>query len=376
MSKSNHSEAQMIGALKQLEAGRTAEDIGRELGVSKHTIYAWKAKYGGMSVSEAQEAKQLREENTRLKKLVVDLSLDREMLKAVIAKNGWSSRRPAVGCELAARGVCGQRAPGLRAADDGGGELPLCGGGRQRRSVAGATGGAGAVQAAFRVSAAACVAAAKWRACESQAGASGVSGSRVDAAAEEAETLRARGQAAGAADSGEPGVGAGFCARRGGVRAGDPGAERGRRLHAGMSGAGSGHQFRQPESDPGVGCDHRRAGQACGDSLRQRAGVHQPAFSGVGGGAGDRVESHSAGQADAERAGGKFSRTVAGRVFAGELVSESVRRAVEGGGVAERVQPGAPAQQFGIPHAEQVCGGAGGGLLPRAPPSRLKPQRE
>src|SRR6266478_4939867 len=91
MSKSKHSEAQMIGALKQLEAGRTAEDIGRELGVSKHTIYAWKAKYGGMSVSEAQEAKQLREENTKLKKLVVDLSLDREMLKAVIAKNGWGS---------------------------------------------------------------------------------------------------------------------------------------------------------------------------------------------------------------------------------------------------------------------------------------------
>src|SRR6266851_968091 len=72
MSKSQHSEAQMIGALKQLEAGRTAEDIGRELGVSKHTIYAWNAKYGGMSVSEAQEAKQLRDENTKLKKLVVD----------------------------------------------------------------------------------------------------------------------------------------------------------------------------------------------------------------------------------------------------------------------------------------------------------------
>jgi putative transposase len=91
MSKSNHIEAQMIGALKQLEAGLTAEDIGREMGVSKHTIYAWKAKYGGMTVSEAQEAKQLRDENTRLKKLVVDLSLDKEMLKAVIAKNGWSS---------------------------------------------------------------------------------------------------------------------------------------------------------------------------------------------------------------------------------------------------------------------------------------------
>jgi putative transposase len=93
MSKSRHTEAQMIGALKQLEAGRKAEDVAREVGVSKHTIYAWKAKYGGMDVSEAQEAKQLRDENTKLKKLVVDLSLDKEMLKALIAKNGWSSSR-------------------------------------------------------------------------------------------------------------------------------------------------------------------------------------------------------------------------------------------------------------------------------------------
>jgi putative transposase len=91
MSKSNHTEAQMIGALKQLEAGRKAEDVAREVGVSKHTIYAWKAKYGGMDGSEAQEAKQLRDENTKLKKLGVDLSLDKEMLKALIAKNGWSS---------------------------------------------------------------------------------------------------------------------------------------------------------------------------------------------------------------------------------------------------------------------------------------------
>ena len=91
MSISKHTEAQMIGALKQLEAGRKAEDVAREVGVSKHTIYAWKAKYGGMSVSEAQEAKQLRDENTRLRKLVADLSLDKDMLQAVIAKNGWGS---------------------------------------------------------------------------------------------------------------------------------------------------------------------------------------------------------------------------------------------------------------------------------------------
>jgi len=91
MSRGKHTEAQMIGALKQMEAGRKAEDVAREMGVSKHTLYAWKTKYGGMDVSEAQEAKQLRDENTRLRKLVADLSLDREMLQAVIRKNGLRS---------------------------------------------------------------------------------------------------------------------------------------------------------------------------------------------------------------------------------------------------------------------------------------------
>jgi len=49
MAKRKYSEVEMIGALKQMEAGRSAADVGRELGVSKHTIYAWKAKYGGMA---------------------------------------------------------------------------------------------------------------------------------------------------------------------------------------------------------------------------------------------------------------------------------------------------------------------------------------
>ena len=74
-----------------MEADRKAEDVAREVGVSKHTLYAWKAKYGGMDVSQAQEAKQLRHENARLRKLVADLSLDREALQSVIRKNGWSS---------------------------------------------------------------------------------------------------------------------------------------------------------------------------------------------------------------------------------------------------------------------------------------------
>jgi putative transposase len=91
MTISKHSEAQIIAALKQVEAGRTAEDVAREYGASKHTIYAWKARYGGMEASEAQRLRQLEDENARLKRLVADLSLDREMLKSVIAKNGLSS---------------------------------------------------------------------------------------------------------------------------------------------------------------------------------------------------------------------------------------------------------------------------------------------
>ena len=91
MSKRKYSEVEMIAALKQLEAGRTAADVGRELGVSKHTIYSRKAKYGGMIVGEAQRLRQLEDENQRLKKLVADLSLDKDMPKAVIEKNGSSS---------------------------------------------------------------------------------------------------------------------------------------------------------------------------------------------------------------------------------------------------------------------------------------------
>jgi putative transposase len=91
MSRGKHTEAQMIEALKQVEGGRSVEEVGRQYGVSKHTIYGWKAKYGGMDVSEAQEVKQLRDENARLKKLVADLSLDKDMLQSVIRKNSLGS---------------------------------------------------------------------------------------------------------------------------------------------------------------------------------------------------------------------------------------------------------------------------------------------
>lgn len=90
MKKGRFSEEQIIGVLKQHEAGRKVTDLAREIGVSEATIYTWKSKYGGMEVSDAQKLRSLEDENRRLKHLVADLSLDKEVLKAVISKNGWS----------------------------------------------------------------------------------------------------------------------------------------------------------------------------------------------------------------------------------------------------------------------------------------------
>ena len=90
MKKTKYTEDQIIGVLKQMEAGRSVSDLSRELGVSDQTLYNWKAKYGGLEVNEARRLRGLEDENRRLKHMVADLSLDKEALKAVIRKNGWS----------------------------------------------------------------------------------------------------------------------------------------------------------------------------------------------------------------------------------------------------------------------------------------------
>jgi putative transposase len=90
MKKTKYTEEQIIAAVKQLEAGRAAKDLARELGVTDQTLYNWKSKYSGMDVAEAKRLRSLEDENRRLKEMVADLSLDREALKAVIRKNGWS----------------------------------------------------------------------------------------------------------------------------------------------------------------------------------------------------------------------------------------------------------------------------------------------
>jgi putative transposase len=92
LKKARFSEEQIIGILKQYEAGQKVTELAREHGVSEATIYTWKSKYGGLEVSEAQRLRSLEDENRRLKHLVADLSLDKEVLKAVISKNGWGSQ--------------------------------------------------------------------------------------------------------------------------------------------------------------------------------------------------------------------------------------------------------------------------------------------
>ncbi len=73
-------------ALRQSETGTRVEEICRQLGVSQATFFNWKKKYGGMGVAELRKLRQLEEENAQLKKLVADLSLDKQMLQDVIKK--------------------------------------------------------------------------------------------------------------------------------------------------------------------------------------------------------------------------------------------------------------------------------------------------
>ena len=86
MKKSKFTESQIVFALRQAEQGTRVAEVCRKIGISEATFYSWKKKYGGLGVSELRELKQLREENRKLKQLVADLSLDKQMLQDVIKK--------------------------------------------------------------------------------------------------------------------------------------------------------------------------------------------------------------------------------------------------------------------------------------------------
>ena len=86
MKRSKFTEAQIVHILQQAEVGIPVPELLRKYGVSQATFYNWRKKYGGLSASEAARLRQLEDENAKLKKLVADLSLDKQILQDVLAK--------------------------------------------------------------------------------------------------------------------------------------------------------------------------------------------------------------------------------------------------------------------------------------------------
>ena len=86
MKKKRYTEAQIAFALRQAESGTPVAEIVRKLGISEMTFYRWKKKFGGLGVAEIRRLKQLEDENRRLKQLVADLTLDKQMLQEVLSK--------------------------------------------------------------------------------------------------------------------------------------------------------------------------------------------------------------------------------------------------------------------------------------------------
>lgn len=86
MKKSKFTESQIVKIIKSQEAGQSTKELCREYGISEATFYNWKKKYSGMDVSQLKRLKELEEENSRLKRMYADLSLDHNLLKEVLEK--------------------------------------------------------------------------------------------------------------------------------------------------------------------------------------------------------------------------------------------------------------------------------------------------
>jgi len=88
MKRSKFSEEQIAYVLRQVEAGSPVGDVCRQIGASEATFYVWKKKYAGLGVGELRRLRQLEDENTRLKQVVADLTLDKHMLSEALRKEG------------------------------------------------------------------------------------------------------------------------------------------------------------------------------------------------------------------------------------------------------------------------------------------------
>lgn len=97
MKRSKFTEEQIAFALRQVETGNRVEEVCRQMGISQATFFNWKKKFGGLGVSELRRLRQLEEENSQLKKLVADLSLDKQMLQDVIKKSCETSEETRTG---------------------------------------------------------------------------------------------------------------------------------------------------------------------------------------------------------------------------------------------------------------------------------------
>jgi putative transposase len=86
MPKKKYSVEQIVGVLKQAEVGVPIAELIRKVGITEQTYYRWKSKYAGLEVDQVRQIKQLRDENTRLKQLVAELTLDKTMLQDVLRK--------------------------------------------------------------------------------------------------------------------------------------------------------------------------------------------------------------------------------------------------------------------------------------------------